>query len=102
MSTDFNRVLSDTEIIAGEHRRLVGGAWDEIGSLQLAFMKAQGLRPEHRLLDIGCGALRGGRHFIRYPAPGQYYGIDRNASLLRAGKSVELVAAGLAGRQPHL
>lgn len=54
----------------------VGGLWQQMGQLQFDFLVRQGLKPEHRLLDIGCGTLRGGRHFIRYLNPGNYTGMD--------------------------
>jgi SAM-dependent methyltransferase len=99
---DYERQLSASEIAVGEHRSLVGGMWDEIGELQFNFMKSAGLLPDHRLLDVGCGSLRGGLHFIRYLDAGNYYGIDMNVSLLRAGREVELPRAGLADKNPHL
>jgi cyclopropane fatty-acyl-phospholipid synthase-like methyltransferase len=97
----YARQLSPAEIDAKEHRALVGGMWEEIGALQFEFLKGRGLVPSHRLLDLGCGALRGGLHFIRYLDAGNYYGLDVNASLIDAGKR-ELHEAGLADRQPHL
>jgi cyclopropane fatty-acyl-phospholipid synthase-like methyltransferase len=98
---DYGRLLSPAEIDAGMHREFVGGLWDELGALQFAFLQARGLQPHHRLVDVGCGALRGGVHFVRYLDPGHYFGIDCNASLISAGKR-ELEAAGLADRAPHL
>ena len=95
------RELTDGEIRRRVHRSLVGGMWDEIGRLQFDFMIAQGLRPEHNLLDVGCGALRGGIHFVRYLEPGHYFGIDRNGSLIRAGRD-ELAAADLSTRHANL
>jgi SAM-dependent methyltransferase len=83
-------------------RDAVGGMWDEIGRLQLDFLVAQGLQPHHRLLDIGCGSLRAGVHFVRYLDDGRYYGIDAQQWLLDAGAGVELPRAGLARRQVHL
>jgi len=68
------------------HRLQVGGLWDEIGKLQFDFMIKQGLKPHHKLLDIGCGCLRGGIRFIEYLDEGNYYGIDKDADLLKAGK----------------
>ncbi len=53
--TDF-RVGLDPE-------RAVGGMWEEIGRLQFVFLVEKGLQPHHEMLDIGCGTLRGGRHF---------------------------------------
>lgn len=84
------------------HRGRVGGLWDEVGRLQFDFLVRQGLRPEHYLLDVGCGSLRGGVHFVRYLEPGHYYGVDKDRALLDAGHRVELRAAGLQDRRPVL
>lgn len=98
---DYGRQLSPDEIAAKEHREFVGGLWEELGALQLGFLKSQGLLPGHQLLDLGCGALRGGIHFIRYLDAGHYHGMDINASLIEAGKR-ELEEQQLEGRRPHL
>lgn len=86
---------------AGAHREVIGGMWDVIGRLQFEFLLARGLQPEHRLVDIGCGALRGGVHFVRHLRPGHYYGLDNNQSLLDAGYGIELAQAGLQDRLPR-
>jgi len=70
------------------YQAAVGGMWDEIGKLQFEFLIKEGLKPEHFLLDVGCGSLRGGVHFIRYLDRGRYYGIDMEESLLDAGKGI--------------
>ena len=98
----YGRELTDEEIAHKAHRDFVGGYWEAIGGLQFEFLRDQGLRPGDRLLDVGCGALRGGVYFIRYLDRGGYYGIDMNASLIRAGREVELAEAGLAARPVHL
>jgi SAM-dependent methyltransferase len=72
------------------HRRYVGGRWRRAGRWQLELMRQQGLRPDHYLLDIGCGALRGGVHFIRYLEPGHYLGVDKETLLIEAGVEREL------------
>jgi len=82
-------------------RQLVGGLWDEMGTAQFDFLVARGLRPHHKLLDVGCGALRGGVHFIRYLEPGNYYGVDRAEEMLEMGR-IELDEAGLTDRCPVL
>ena len=66
------------------HREEVGGLWDKIGKLQFDFLKKMGLRSEHYFLDVGCGSLRGGIHFINYLEPSRYFGIDKNNELLDA------------------
>jgi hypothetical protein len=83
------------------HRQAVGGLWDEVGKLQFDFMTRQGLLPSHRLLDVGCGSMRGGVHFVGYLDPGNYYGVDASADLLAAGLE-ELRKAKLSQRSPHL
>jgi SAM-dependent methyltransferase len=90
---DYARPFTEEEIRAGRHRHRVGGKWDEMGPRQLEFLREQGLRPHHRLLDVGCGPLRAGRLFVDYLDPGHYYGIDVNASLLDAGYELELPEA---------
>jgi SAM-dependent methyltransferase len=64
--------------------------WDAIGRHQFDFMVARGLAPQHFLLDVGCGSLRGGRLFIPYLEPGHYFGVDRDSELLSAGFEHEL------------
>jgi SAM-dependent methyltransferase len=85
----------------GQHRGVIGGLWDEIGSLQFEFLQRHGLLPEHHLLDVGCGSLRGGVHFAAYLQPGHYWGIDANGSLLDAGFRIELGRLGLTDRVPR-
>jgi hypothetical protein len=46
------------DVAAGQHRELIGGLGELMGDHQLQFLVDQGLKPEHRLLDIGCGSLR--------------------------------------------
>jgi Methyltransferase domain len=97
----YDRQLTPEEILAGEHRTFVGGLWSEIGQLQLQFLQQNGLLPDHKLLDVGCGALRCGIPIIEYLDPGNYYGLDLNASLIEAGRR-ELEQKGLTSKQPHL
>jgi ubiquinone/menaquinone biosynthesis C-methylase UbiE len=97
----YARQLTADEIASGDHRRFVGGFWDVMGRLQCDFLIARGLRPEHKLFDVGCGALRGGVHFVKYLARGHYYGLDANASLIDAGRQ-EIESAGLSDREVHL
>jgi SAM-dependent methyltransferase len=84
------------------HREYVGGLWDEVGWLQLAFLRGQGLRRDHRLLDIGCGALRGGVHLIRYLYWDRYTGVDKEPELLRIGAEREVGPAIMAAKRPTL
>ncbi|MGB7539844.1 MAG: hypothetical protein WBM17_14975 [Anaerolineales bacterium] len=83
----YSRQLSQDGIASTTHRERVGGLWEEIGHLQFEFNKKRGLLPGHRFLDVGCGCLRGGIHFIQYLNTGKYYVLDINSSLIEAGKT---------------
>lgn len=97
----YGRELTKNEIASGSHRNFIGGMWEEIGTLQFEFLKQQGLGPHHTFLDVGCGALRGGLHFIGYLEPGLYHGLDINVSLLQAAVQ-EVAKAKLDAKQPKL
>jgi hypothetical protein len=46
------------------------------GRRQLIALLEEGLSPESRVLDIGCGCLRAAYWLIHFLAPGGYYGIE--------------------------
>jgi len=83
------------------HRDYVGGLWEDIGRLQLDFLVGQGLRPSQCLLDIACGALRGGVHFIRYLERGNYLGLDKERTLVELGIARELGVAAYDEKRPE-
>jgi ABC-type polysaccharide/polyol phosphate transport system ATPase subunit/SAM-dependent methyltransferase len=76
------------------HRIAAGGPWDVLGDLQFDFLRAQGLRPSHYVLDVGCGALRAGVRLIPYLERGHYVGIDSSPELVKAGLEIELPRRG--------
>jgi SAM-dependent methyltransferase len=86
------------------HRRTIGNVplWDELGRLQLTFLIEEGLRPEHHLLDVGCGPLRAGAHFVRFLEPSRYYGVDKNQDALEEARERELTAAEIVEKRPTL
>jgi precorrin-6B methylase 2 len=75
--------------------------WRMKREFQIAFLAGQGLCPEHHLLDIGCGTLRGGVPIIRRLSPGHYLGIEVRAEVLEEGRR-ELAREGLTNREPIL
>ena len=86
------------------HRRTIGYVeeWEQHGQAQFDYLTGNGLEPHHYFLDIGCGPLRGGVHFIRYLEPGHYYGVEKNADVLETAREVELPKYGLLEQQPTL
>ena len=87
--------------VEADPRSAIGGMWEEVGVLQLAFLRSKGLMPQHKLLDIGCGTLRGGRHMIRYLDAGKYYGMDISRKAIEHAKKL-VQDEGLADKIPHL
>jgi hypothetical protein len=84
------------------HRDYVGGMWEEMGRLQFEFLLSRGLQPEHVFLDIACGSLRAGVHFIRYLDRGNYLGIEKEQVLIQRGLSKELPAEVRVEKCPEL
>jgi len=85
------------------HRRTIGNVpyWEELGRNQFDYLVERGLEPGHSLLDVGCGPLRAGIHFIRYLEPGRYVGVDKRADVLEETRRRELSADDLA-KEPLL
>jgi hypothetical protein len=94
---------SATAIHKHGYRNFVGGAnvWESIGALQFEFLKKQGMTPADKLVDVACGALRGGLHYIKYLEPGNYYGIDKHIELIIYGTARELTVPVFREKMPH-
>jgi hypothetical protein len=83
------------------HRAVIGGMWDEVGTLQAEFLKSQGLQPRHTLIDVGSGSFRAGVKLIPYLDPGNYYAIDLREELLEEGYVNEIEPEKLTDRFPR-
>ena len=79
----------------------IGGLGDEMGQRQFEFLKQHGMEPQHKMLDIGCGTLRGGMHCIEYLRSGNYYGMDISRNAISYGKKL-VESEGLAAKRPNL
>ena len=109
---DLNKVYSGQEYldeyktkmdkwIAANPQSAIGGKWEEIGTLQFEFLESKGLKPTHELLDLGCGTLRGGRHFIAYLDPGNYWGIDISPQAIERAQAL-IIEEHLTAKKPVL
>lgn len=61
------------------------GYFEIAGRLQLATLLREGIYPQSRLLDLGCGCLRGGYWLIHFLDAGCYFGIEPAAKMLQQG-----------------
>jgi len=84
-----------------DSKMAIGGLWEEMGRHQFEFLKAHGLMPNHRFLDIGCGSLRGGLFFIDYLEDGNYTGFDLSSEVLSVG-SQKVIDLGMQAKNPRL
>jgi SAM-dependent methyltransferase len=55
------------------------------GRLQLATLLREGVYPQSKVLDVGCGCLRGGYWLIHFLDRGRYFGIEPSAFMLQKG-----------------
>ena len=95
----YSMFLTESE----KRHSLVGPAslWKMKQEFQINFLKAQGLAPDYKLIDIGCGTLRGGIPIIDYLNEGNYVGLEVRESVLNEGKK-ELKANNLEHKNPQL
>lgn len=90
-------LFSEEDLKTEKHRQCVGhpAVWEEQSKLQLDLCKKYGLLPTSKLLDFGCGCLRGGIKLMDFLDRGNYFGIDVNRGLLKAGLEYEVPKANL-------
>ena len=84
-------------------RRFVGGppgSFEHDGRMQLVALLRAGMKPSSRVLDVGCGALRGGYWLIHFLDPGCYHGIEPNREMLAEGIRTFLEPGLLARAEP--
>lgn len=77
---------------------LVGGAPELLGPWQLNLLVDLGLQRNDSLLDLGCGTLRAGLHFIAHLVSARYTGAEPREELLEIGRELVTVS----GLQSHL
>jgi len=56
----------------------------------IVFLKEMGLKPHHKILDIGCGGGRLGYELINYLEDGNYYGFDKEKGWIEKFKMAVL------------
>lgn len=90
----IDKPASERVAILG-HRAFIGAnnarMWYDIARRQFHFLVSQGVRPEHRFVDVACGSLRLGQFMIPYLDKGHYFGLEAEPSLVEAGLKNELL-----------
>ncbi len=84
----------------GTTPKMVKGLYDvSVGERYVEFMKTEGLRPGHKVLDFGCGYGRMAVPLLRYLEPGNYVGVDLAAERVRQAREY-IVHEGLEDTRP--
>jgi ABC-type polysaccharide/polyol phosphate transport system ATPase subunit len=77
------------------HRLAAGGRWEEEGAWVFDFLRREGLRPDHYILDVGCGSLSAAILLLPHMHPSHYWGFEKSLELYIAGSQIELPRAGV-------
>ncbi|WP_147127019.1 class I SAM-dependent methyltransferase [Shimia ponticola] len=92
---DWINLDAPDRIKAIGHRAYVGGhgpqIWYGIGKRQYHYLVSQGLRPDHKFLDIACGSLRLAQWLIPMLNTGNYFGLEAEPALVQAGLEQEML-----------
>jgi ABC-type polysaccharide/polyol phosphate transport system ATPase subunit/SAM-dependent methyltransferase len=83
------------------HRLATGGRWDEEGGWVFDFLRARGLRPDHYVLDMGCGSLAAAARLLPFMEQSHYWGFEKNVELFVAGVQIELPRTGVRPERGH-
>jgi ABC-type polysaccharide/polyol phosphate transport system ATPase subunit len=96
-----HRVALEGEPELAWHRLASGGHWEEEGAWVFDFLRRQGLRREHYLLDVGCGSLSAATRLLPYLHQSHYWGFEKDLELYIAGVQIELPRAGVPAELGH-
>nr|GMC58333.1 S-adenosyl-L-methionine-dependent methyltransferase [Ipomoea batatas] len=89
-----------SELLVEEHHSNYGEPWAGGRDVFEFLAESVHLAPNSKVLEIGCGTLRVGLHFIRYLNPGQYHCLERDELSLMAALRYELPSQGLLPKRP--
>ncbi|XP_031484816.1 uncharacterized protein LOC116253953 [Nymphaea colorata] len=88
------------ELLVEEHHSNYGEPWAGGRDVFEFLAKAVNLAPDFRVLEIGCGTLRVGLHFIRYLVASHFHCLERDDLSLMAAFRYELPSQGLLHKRP--
>jgi hypothetical protein len=78
------------------------GGFDRTGRQQLMLLLMAGMEPTSKVVDLGCGLLRGGYWLIHFLDAGGYHGIEPHAQRIQAGLERILETDTVAAKRPRV
>ncbi|XP_044470694.1 uncharacterized protein LOC123199706 [Mangifera indica] len=88
------------ELLVEEHHSNYGEPWAGGRDVFEFLAESSHLTPNSLVLEIGCGTLRVGLHFIRYLSPEHFHCLERDELSLMAAFRYELPSQGLLNKRP--
>ncbi|CAN1761290.1 hypothetical protein LINPERHAP1_LOCUS7857 [Linum perenne] len=88
------------ELLVEEHHSNYGEPWAGGRDVFEFLAEASNLSPNSQVLEIGCGTLRVGLHFIRYLSSGRFHCLERDELSMMAALRYELPSQGLLHKRP--
>ncbi|KAL2478105.1 S-adenosyl-L-methionine-dependent methyltransferase superfamily protein [Forsythia ovata] len=88
------------ELLVEEHHSNYGEPWAGGRDVFEFLAESAHLTPNSKVLEIGCGTLRVGLHFIRYLNPDHFHCLERDELSLMAALRYELPSQGLLYKRP--
>lgn len=88
------------ELLVEQHHSNYGEPWAGGRDVFEFLAESAHLTPNSQVLEIGCGTLRVGLHFIRYLTPEHFHCLERDELSLMAAFRYELPSQGLLHKRP--
>ncbi|KAF6176638.1 hypothetical protein GIB67_034500 [Kingdonia uniflora] len=99
-ASNHTTLLCPGELLVEEHHSNYGEPWAGGRDVFEFLAELVRLKPEARVLEIGCGTLRVGRHFIQYLDSQHFHCLERDELSLIAAFRYELPSHGLLHKRP--
>ncbi|KAF5746971.1 hypothetical protein HS088_TW06G01148 [Tripterygium wilfordii] len=99
-SNDHTALPCPGELLVEEHHSNYGEPWAGGRDVFEFLAESSHLTPVSRVLEIGCGTLRVGVHFIRYLNLKHFHCLERDELSLMAAFRYELPSQGLLHKRP--
>ncbi|KAF9593727.1 hypothetical protein IFM89_024731 [Coptis chinensis] len=99
-SSNHTALLCPGELLVEEHHSNYGEPWAGGRDVFEFLAESVHLSPNARVLEIGCGTLRVGIHFIRYLDSQHFHCLERDELSLIAAFRYEIPSQGLLHKRP--
>ncbi|KAK4759376.1 hypothetical protein SAY87_022507 [Trapa incisa] len=99
-SSNHTALPCSGELLVEEHHSNYGEPWAGGRDVFEFLADVTHLKPDSRVLEIGCGTLRVGLHFIRYLELSHFHCLEKDELSLMAAFKYELPSQGLLHKRP--